>query len=639
MSERQKNEQRRDLSDGPEETPIQRGLFPPPPEASLNPLRNMVSHARAYIGPEALNPVIAVQRENPEVAQEIRARFGFEQPLAPKILAARGYECDEKLEFRLNPSLSSLPDIREMKNGGAIVDHIVTCIKTGRPLLVATDFDNDGIISNLIATHYARSIGFDRIHSAIPVRAEHGYGLTRKFFNLHNEALIQRYGDIHKSLLTADFGTTNKKEILLARAHGCWVGVLDHHHVGDVDCPAILGNPGQTGCGFENNVLAANGLMLLTMMGVHEELQRQGRVGADVDLYDYLVPVAIATLADCVPLEGASWTLAYHGLRRFDDSPFPVFREMLKRRNVTGTPKGSDLSMLLAPMINAPGRLGDANFMVEALATSDPEEARRTAERLYHINHRRQEIAAMMLDEALSMLPSDPNDLPRFLCLMGDQFQEHAGGECSGFHKGVVGIVCQRLVDRYLRPVGLFANYDGVASGSFRSIPGYNMIENLKNCENLFLKVGGHPAAAGGSIHAQDHEALAEKLHESVKCQFGEEYTPVSWEVDDICALQDLTPDAVRELSRFEPFGTANPEPTVLIENLFVHQVKRFGQIEDHLSITFSDGNREIDGMMWRTSDHKALRQGGRVHVVATPTLSKDGRSVRTYRKESSLTL
>lgn len=607
---------------------IQRGLFEPPREASLQPISQLIaSAARAQI-PAAITPQIRVRTPHPETAQAIQERYHFSHSLAPKVLAARGYGVDSALDFRLNPSLESLPDIREMKNGPAIISHIADCVIQQRPLMIATDFDNDGIVSNMIATDMLKAVGFRNTHSALPIREETGYGLSEKFFWKQHALMQKRFGKGPMSILTADFGTTNKREITLAQKEGYWVGVLDHHHVGDVDCPAILGNPGQTGCGFEGNVLAANGLMLLTMFAVHDELKKRGAIGESMSLNDYLVPAAIATIADCVPLRGASWTIAYHGLRMFEDSPFPVFREMLATRGVHGTPSGTDLSMLIAPMINAAGRLGDANFMIEALSERQIGPARSTAEHLFSLNKKRQEIEAMMLHSALMSLPKNLEDLPRFICLMDDAFEE-SNGTMHGFHKGVVGIVSQRLVERYLRPVVLFANYDGEASGSFRTIEGYNLISNLEKVRDRFLKVGGHPAAAGGTIEAARFREIAELLNESVRHNLGAEYTPPSFDVDAICALRDLTPQAVSELKRFEPFGTDNPQPEVLVLDLFVDQKRIFGKHKNNLSVTLSDGQRTIEAVCWRRTDHPALQKNKRVHIVGTPTLDTTGKRVQ----------
>ena len=286
---------------------------------------------------------------------------------------------------------------------------------------------------------------------------------------------------------------------------------------------------------------------------------------------------------------------------------------------------------MLAPMINAPGRLGDANFMIDALATRDRKEARKSAELFFGINERRKDIEHSMLQEAIAMLPEDPSQLPRFICLMGEAFQEQ-WGRMSGFHKGVVGIVCQRLVDLYLRPAGIFANYGGFASGSFRSIEGYDMIANLKSqgIEEEFEKVGGHPAAAGGSILARNHQRLAEKLDRSVTRDFGAEYSPPTWKADAICSLRDLTPRAVAELRRFEPFGRENPEPEVIIENLFVDGPPRvIGKHRNHLRVQLTDGQRSVEAIFWRRTEHEYLREGQRVHVLATPTLSPNGQAVQ----------
>ena len=624
----QRSGMRKNTQGGKEQSSVQRGLFEPPRAASLRPVSQLIAQAARDQIPAAITPEIKVRAQKPEMADAIRDHYNFQEKLAPLILAARDYTLNAELEFRLNPSLSSLPDIREMKNGSFIISHLADCIIEKRPLMIATDFDNDGIVSNMIATDILKSVGFSNLHSVLPIRDETGYGLSEKFFWKQHAIMRERFGNRPMSLLTADFGTTNKKEILQAQKEGYWVGVLDHHHVGDVDCPAVLGNPGQTGCGFEDNVLAANGLMLLTMFAVHDELKRRGAVQESMSLKDYLVPAAIATIADCVPLRGASWTIAYHGLRMFEDSPFPVFQEMLSARGVRGTPSGSDLSMLIAPMINAAGRLGDANFMIEALADRQVLSARATAERLLSLNKTRQDIEAAMLQSALQSLPKEVENLPRFICLMDEAFEE-SDGILSGYHKGVVGIVSQRLVERYLRPVVLFANYDGEASGSFRTVDGYNLIANLDKLRKHFIKVGGHPAAAGGTIDASQFSKISELLNRSVELDLGAQYKPPSFHVDAVCTLRDINPTAVRELKRFEPFGTDNPEPDILIPDLFVEKMRVFGKHRNNLSVTLSDGHRTIEAVYWRRTDMPMLQHNNRVHIIGTPTLNASGETVQ----------
>ncbi|RMD84013.1 MAG: hypothetical protein D6808_07710 [Candidatus Dadabacteria bacterium] len=538
---------------------------------------------------------------DPSKVSRIALRHGFSSPLAPSILAVRGFEPEsEALERFLNPTLATLPDPFRMLGFRGALEEFLRYAQSKRPIFLMGDYDCDGITSVLQVHHFSLSLGIKTV-PIFPVRSVHGFGM-------HKEIIAQALAKHGPGLIiTFDYGIKNNREIEYAKSLGFKVVVFDHHYVGESRCNAdYVVCPGQSGCGFEDNILCSSGLAYLFVSALRERLN----AGHKVDMGRYLELSALGTIADMVPLLGTNRAIVKGGLEHMSSTSWPVFSEILRIQR--GAPVwASDVAFGLQPHINAVGRLGDVNQVAMGLLTSDMLTALEVSEKLDTFNLERQSLERSCANDVLRDL-GRASALPDVIVRSG-----------TGFHPGVVGIVCSRLVELYRRPALLFAEKDGVLTGSGRSIPGFNLIEALCGCSDLFLKFGGHPAAVGATL-VKDNLPQLQKALSAAFCMersLGKVALPAI-EVDLSLSLQDITPEGVLELYRLDPFGVGNPPPVVRISGLCVERKDRFGTFRDHTSFVLTDGSSRINGVQWHW-ERGGVRVGDRVTAVGTPVVSR----------------
>lgn len=608
--------------------PTQYGLFPVDTSAefptALDRFRtgfHSSSGSELYLDDPLLKPVrplIQYRNSDPKMEAEIAARHDFKFSLLPRLLSARGFTPGTSIERLLNPSLSDIPDPNQALNFRAAVLRVTQAINNAEPIYSMGDFDNDGITANWQFTAFRKAVSACA-WSALPDRFQDGYGLNRRMIN---EA-YSKYGP--GVIVTWDYGTTNSSEIKYAQSLGFTVIVFDHHHVGDVNCAAnLLINPGQSGCGYVNNVFSASELSFLFCLAVNQELPSSRRMREE-DLLSLLEPAGDGAIADMVPLVGPGRIIPQLALKQLSDSSWPVFRYILqgKKNEEYGS---DDISFTIGPRINAVGRLYNARFLIEALAEKDENQAEQIAAFMGHVNRERQELEFKMVQRSKGMIKSiieRDGALPRVVMLQ-DQ----------SFHKGIVGICAQRLVELFHRPTLVFAN----DTGSARSVPGFHLAEALKSMSELFVKQGGHAAAAGATLQpGKFNESYIRLNHYAVE-RLGPVHTPLTLTVDGDATFSELLKDAVREIYKMEPFGVGNPAPIFRFADLVVRSTSHFGRHRENTSVSLVDPqhpSRHIEGKIWRMPKHEDLYPGARVDIFARPVISPFDNSVQLEIKEA----
>ncbi len=611
----------------PEKPATQFGLFPKENGTDFSPrLRDfryggsLSRDVDQYIGDPVLKPVrplIQFRESNLENEANIAARHNFKYSIAPKVLSARGYIPGESIDRLLNPSLSQIPDPHQALNFTAAVQRFVRAVRNNEPIYSMSDFDNDGITANWQFTAFRKAIGACS-WSALPDRFQDGYGLNHKMI----DEAYAKYGP--GLIVTWDYGTTNSKEIQYAQSLGFDVIVFDHHHVGDIRCAAnLLVNPGQSGCGYANNVISASGWALLFCRAANEELPPALKVSEQF-LQTLNEPAGDGLVADMVPLVGPSRTIAQLALRQFKDSSWPVLRYLLQGKKNEDY-SADDISFTIGPKINAVGRLYNARLLIEALAEQDENEAEQIAGYLTHVNRERQELEFRMVQSSKGMIKTiieRDGALPRFLMLQDENF-----------HKGIVGITAQRLLELFHRPAFVFAK----ETGSARSVPGLHLAEALKSMQELFVKQGGHAVAAGATLLPGKFNEVYLRLNDYAQKNLGPEHTPLTLMIDGTLRLSDITKDAVRELYQLEPFGVGNPAPIFKFEGVAVKSIGHFGRHKENTSVTLVDPqspSRKIDGKIWRMPMHEDLYPGAIVDLYARPIISPFENTVELEIKE-----
>jgi single-stranded-DNA-specific exonuclease len=419
------------------------------------------------------------------------------------------------------------------------VSRIRAAIAAGKRICVHGDYDVDGICATVLAVLVLRELGAE-VEWHLPSRFDEGYGLSGQ--------TLERLAEEGCGLvLTVDCGITAVEEVRRARELGLDVIVTDHHRPAEQlpECPIVATRPSD----YPFPELCGTGVVYKlgqALLGNETETLRR-----------HLDLVALATVADVVPLIGENRSLAIAGLRTLARTQKPGLRALMKVARVDpATVDAGQLGFRLAPRINAAGRLGHPRAALELLLTEDRDEARRLADRLEELNRDRQAVEDKILRAAIAQVEEWPDALRRRRAYV-------VWGE--DWHEGVIGIVASRLVERYNRPVVLIAGTEGLWKGSGRSIPSFDLHGALGACAQFLERFGGHRAAAGLSIVPDRIEPFAAAFAEQAEGLLDPEDLIPATTVDAVLPRDaKLTLDLCQELRRLAPFGLGNPDVTLL---------------------------------------------------------------------------
>ena len=448
----------------------------------------------------------------------------------------------------------------------AACDTIRQALAAGKRICVHGDYDVDGICATALAVLILRELGAD-VDWHLPSRFEEGYGVSR-------DTLVRLAREDCGLVLTVDCGITAVAEIAEAQAAGLEVVVTDHHRPGDTlpDCPIVATRPSD----YPFPELCGTGVVFKlgqALLGTDSELLRR-----QLDL------VALATIADVVPLVDENRALAIAGLRALARTQRPGLRALMEAARVdpAAVDEGA-VGFRLGPRINAAGRLCRPVEALELLLTDDRDEARRLAERLEMLNRDRQAVEQRILREAVEQVEGWPESRRRRRgYVIADE----------SWHEGVIGIVASRLVERFHRPVVLLAGTEGEWKGSGRSIPAYDLHGGLAACSDLLERWGGHRAAAGLSVSSDRLEDFVEAFAAHADSRLDDrELEPVT-RVDAAVSPRELTLDLAAELGRLAPFGLGNPGVTLLLGSCEIAEPATVGEGR-HLRFRVRDRGRD----------------------------------------------
>jgi single-stranded-DNA-specific exonuclease len=416
----------------------------------------------------------------------------------------------------------------------------------------------------------------------IPHRTPEGYGL--------NQGSLSRLREQGATLvITVDCGSSNHEEIEWAKGLGIEVLVTDHHQVGRQGVPraAAVVNPKQEGCPFPFKELAGVGVAFNLVIALRQALEAEGFFrGPKPNLRSYLDLVVLGTVADMVPLTGDNRIYAADGLRVLSDST----REgILALKTVSGIQPSArisavDVAFRLAPRLNALGRLAEAKEGIELLITGERERARLLAETMDQENRRRQEIEQELLKEIDETISADPGLYQRKCLVLSSE----------KWPRGILGLIASRLVERWFRPVFLFALEDGLAQGSGRSIGGFHLFKALEELGPHLLRFGGHAAAAGAALKAEDLPFFEQALEALVEKTLPPESFIPSLQVEAEVDFGQLGKSLVPYLPRLAPFGQGNPEPILVTRQVRVKNLRPVGN--GHLRMVLENKGITLDG-------------------------------------------
>jgi single-stranded-DNA-specific exonuclease len=464
-------------------------------------------------------------------------------------------------------------------------ESIRAAIAAGRRICVHGDYDVDGICATALAVLVLRELGAD-VGWHLPSRFEEGYGVSR-------ETLTRFAREGCGLLLTVDCGITAVDEIAEARAAGLEVVVTDHHRPGEQlpDCPVVATRPSDYP--FPELCGTAVVYKLAQALGA-EKLDRH------LDL------VALATVADVVPLVDENRGLVAAGLKRLARTPKLGLRALMASARVDpALVDAGSVSFRLAPRINAAGRLGHPRDALELLLTDDTKEAERLAAELERLNRDRQAVEERILNEALAQVEEWPEAKRR-----------RRGYVVAGedWHRGVIGIVASRLVERFHRPVVLIAGGEDEWTGSGRSIPAFDLHGALAACSGHLGRWGGHRAAAGLSVKPENLEAFSDAFAAHAgEVLADDDLVPIA-RVDAAVDGRELTLGLCEELGALAPFGLGNPAVRLLVGGCEVAELAAVGEKGKHLRVGLRANGRALPGGI-------AFGRGGELDRLRRPTL------------------
>ena len=514
---------------------------------------------------------------------DLAAALGV-SPIVSKLLCQRGLHDPETARRFLNPSLDHLHDPMALADMPVAVDRILKAIANKERIAIHGDYDVDGVTSTVILRRALELLGADVVHF-IPERLKDGYGLQPV-------AIERLHGEGVHLIISVDCGIRGADAARQARALGVDLIVTDHHEP-DVELPPALAviNPKRHDCVYPDKYLAGVGVALKLVQALLRRAERESW------LPGFIKVAAIGTLADVVPLLGENRVIAKLGLDLLSRGPHKVgLRSLLEICGLAGkTIDSYHISFLLAPRVNAAGRMSTPDIATRLLLASDEtlaEEVRQLAMQLDSENIRRQEEEAEILAAAKKVVTSDPDIGARSVLVVAGE----------GWHRGVIGIVASKLVDAFHRPAIVLSVEDGIAHGSCRSIPSFDMLGALERCAPLFIRFGGHKQAAGLALEASRIRDLRRAVNDVADETLGPEDLMPRLRIDCELTFRAITGDVAAGVASLAPFGAGNPRPVFAARGVEIIDGPRKLK-ERHLKMALKQDGRIFRAIAWRAAE------------------------------------
>ncbi|HLY18914.1 MAG TPA: single-stranded-DNA-specific exonuclease RecJ [Bryobacteraceae bacterium] len=544
-----------------------------------------------------------IPEPNPQAAEALAAALGIRMPAA-RVLCARDLGDPDAARRFLRPSLADMHAATELRGMREAVERLRRAIAGREPVLIYGDYDVDGTTSVVILKKAVEMAG-GTASFFVPHRLRDGYGMR-------SEVVEKAAADGVKLIISVDTGIRAAEVVRRASQLDIDVIITDHHLPEAVLPPALaVLNPNRPDCAYPDKNLCGVGVAFKLVDALFESLDwppaRRQRVTES-----FLKLVAIGTVADVVPLMGENRIIVKHGLRGLGAVRNPGLRALLDVAGFTNgrLPSSTDVAFRIAPRINAAGRMDTANAVIEMFLTGDPARARVLAEQLHTLNGERQEAEAevtRLIVEECARVPI--GDDQRALVFAGDNW-----------HRGILGIVASRLVERYHRPVFVLSRNpdDGLAQGSGRSIRPFHLLEALESMPELFERFGGHRQAAGLTLAAAKVDGFRERLNTYAAARLSLDDLAPRLEIDAVLDFHEIDERSVAEVLSLAPFGCGNPAPLFAALDLEVAGPPAVLK-EKHLRVMLRQNGRTLVLKAWNFAGRAPeLPPGARVDVAFT---------------------
>ena len=524
------------------------------------------------------------------------AEFGKKFPefteVVLQLLWDRNLKTQEQIDEFFNPDYESdLHDPYLMKDMKKAVKRIYKAIEKNEKILVYGDYDVDGITSSAIIVNtlielksiiskIEKTKAKEFIDIYIPDREAEGYGLNKKAIEKAKENKIDL-------IITVDCGISSVAEIEVANKLGIVVIITDHHHIPEKIPKALaVVNPKQKNCKYPFKELAGVGVAFKVVQALISVGDRHAcplRDGFEKWLLDLVV---LGTVADCVDLIGENRTLSKYGLLVINKTKRIGLKKLVSTTGLTTRENGNvqkkknidttAIGFILAPRLNAAGRMDHANTSYELLITESEKEAEELVGKLEKNNYNRQRLTEKTIEEIKSRISKYKTDLPKIIIESDPEWKV-----------GIVGLVAGKLTDEYARPFLILRANEDESAGSGRSVPEFNLIEAIEKCKDVLINFGGHSQAAGLKIKNENLKKFRKKINSIADKTLKEEDLVPFVEIDSEINQEQINWQLIDEIEKFKPFGQGNKSPVFLVKKLEVHEIRSVGNGDAHLKLCF----------------------------------------------------
>lgn len=491
----------------------------------------------------------------------------------------RGLTSPARLTSFLNPTLDQILAVKlsQVEKG---VKRVIEAVKNKQKIIVYSDYDADGLCATAIAWETLYDLGAD-VMPYVPHRLTEGYGLSKK-------AISKLAGEGANLIITVDHGVTAVEQVEHAQKLGIDVVITDHHVL-----PPNLPQPYAL---VHSTNLCGAGVSWRFCWEIVETLKPPYQE----NLKEKLELAALATIADLVPLIGSNRAIVKLGLAKLAHTRRPGIIALIKSSGINGSIGTYEIGHMLAPRINAMGRIEHGIDSLRLLCAKNQNQADQLAKLLSKTNTRRQDLTVSAVTHA--------HDLVDKQMLVGVVSHQ-------SWHEGVIGLVASRLVETYHKPMIVISEGEVYSKGSARSIAGFNIVEAIRSSSDLLVDAGGHPMAAGFTIETRHIRVFAQKINEYAKNLITDEILAPTLEIECELKKEDIDPALLEVIKQFEPYGVGNREPLFLTKNMLVEDVRSVGAANDHLKL-------QVDGLSaigFNMGEFQAkIRPGYQVNLVYT---------------------
>jgi single-stranded-DNA-specific exonuclease len=528
---------------------------------------------------------VVKEKGDAAVVKQLAGFLGVSESLA-NLMVQRNITCPDEAKTFFNPSLENLHDPFLMKDMNIAVDRISTAIKKNERILVYGDYDVDGTTAVALMYSFLKD-QYSNVDYYIPDRYKEGYGVSF-------QGLDYAFQNNCKVVITLDCGIKAVEKVKYARSKGLDVIICDHHYPGD-EIPKALAvlDPKQPSCSYPFKELSGCGVGFKL---IHAYSRVHGIPFSEIAHYLDLVAVSIAS--DIVPITGENRVLAYFGLKRLNEAPRCGLKEIIRESEVTKALTIEDVVFKIGPRINAAGRMETGSKAVDLLVSSDTLLATGISKQINNFNIERRSIDRIITTEAMRMIAEDQRTVNSRTTVLYN----------PTWKKGVIGIVASRLIETYYRPTVILTESNGFATGSARSVHGYDLYQAIESCSDLLESFGGHMFAAGLTLKKENIKPFMERFELYVNGTITEEQLVPRIFVDTELSFSEINEDFFKTMSQFQPFGPENMSPIFVSRNVFdTGSGRMVGSSGEHLKLDLcqeSTGQKSFSAIAFSQADH-----------------------------------